>query len=313
MTAPVVFRPLYMDRVWGGRRLASLYGRALPDATTPFGESWEVVDREKEQSVVAGGPLAGTSLHELWRDRRSEVFGRAGEAHRSERFPLLLKILDARDTLSIQVHPPAAVAATLGGEPKSEMWFIAHAEPGACLYVGVKAGVGRAEFERALADGTVAGAVNRLPVATGDSIFIPSGRLHAIGAGLVIFEIQQNSDTTYRVFDWNRAGLDGKPRPLHVAESLACIDFTDTAPALNPAGATVLAECPHFRVARHRLAAGESHRCTRFCLIVVAGGRLAWDGLVWGPGDFLLVPEAARESGALRAQSGSIVLEVTLP
>jgi mannose-6-phosphate isomerase len=316
MDAPVDFHPLYMERVWGGRAMASLFGRPLPGGSAggpPVGESWEIVDREREQSLVRGGEFDGTPLHELWRSRRDAVFGPAAAASPSARFPLLLKILDARDTLSIQVHPPPSVAAALGGEPKSEMWFIAHAEPGACLFIGVKEGVDRAGFERALAAGTVAELVHRLPVTAGDSIFIPSGRLHAIGAGLVLFEIQQNSDTTFRVFDWNRPGLDGKPRPLHLAESLACIDFSDTAPALNPTGADVLADCPHFRVERRRLAAGRRLDPQGCAVIAVAAGRLDWNGRSWGPGDFFLLPEEAARAGRLRAGAACEFLRVTLP
>src|SRR5262249_39131886 len=139
---------------------------------------------------------------------------------------------DARETLSVQVHPPAALARKLGGEPKTEMWYITQADPAAVLFVGVKKGVTRPEFEQHIQDGTVAECLHRVPVSVGDAMFLPSGRLHAIGAGNVLFEIQQNSDTTYRVFDWNRVGLDGKPRKLHVDESLACIDFNDAMPRL---------------------------------------------------------------------------------
>jgi mannose-6-phosphate isomerase len=161
----------------------------------------------------------------------AEILGGAKPAA-AGRFPLLCKILDAREKLSLQVHPPASKAAELKGEPKTEMWFIADAAPEASLYVGLKRGVTRAEFERKIADGSVAECFHRIPVQAGDTMFLPSGRVHAIGDGLVIFEIQQNSDTTYRVFDWNRVGLDGKPRELHVAQSLASIDFNDFEPKL---------------------------------------------------------------------------------
>ena len=181
-------------------------------------------------------PCAGS-----WNTTRREILGGAKPAAEG-RFPLLCKILDAREKLSLQVHPPANKAAELGGEPKTEMWFIADAAPGATLFVGLKRGVTRAEFEKKIADGSVADCFHRVPVRAGDTMFLPSGRVHAIGAGLVIFEIQQNSDTTYRVFDWNRAGLDGKPRELHVAPSLASIDFGDFEPQLVPA---------HFRPARN--------------------------------------------------------------
>src|SRR5690606_30905891 len=219
---PITFIPLYMERIWGGRELEREYLRQLPYPDRPIGESWEVVDRQEEQSIVADGPLAGSSLHELWTRHRNEIFGKG--LPDSARFPILIKVLDARQDLSIQVHPPSDLAATLGGEPKTEMWFIASCEPGAKLHVGLRKGVTPAIFQQAINDGTVAGVVHQIAPSPGDSIFIPSGRLHAIGAGFLIHEIQQNSDTTFRVFDWNRLGLDGKPRDLHVGQSLASID-----------------------------------------------------------------------------------------
>jgi mannose-6-phosphate isomerase len=176
-------------------------------------------------------PLAGKDLRWLMANHARELTGNAKPAS-GNHFPLLIKILDARDKLSLQVHPPASKAAELKGEPKTEMWFIADAAPDASLYVGLKRGVTRAEFERKISDGSVADCFHRIPVRAGDTMFLPSGRVHAIGDGLVIFEIQQNSDTTYRVFDWNRVGLDGKPRDLHIAQSLASIDFNDFEPKL---------------------------------------------------------------------------------
>ncbi|MCU0779273.1 MAG: class I mannose-6-phosphate isomerase, partial [Akkermansiaceae bacterium] len=184
---PITFKPIYMPRVWGGRELERVYGRQLPDADQPYGESWEIVDRGNEQSIVDEGALAGTALHDLWTDRREEIFGSGYEAQ--PRFPILIKILDARDDLSIQVHPPVDRAAELGGEPKTEMWFIADCDPGAKLYVGLKHGVSRKDFERAITGGGVEACVHAIEPKPGDSIFIPSGRLHAIGAGFLIHEI----------------------------------------------------------------------------------------------------------------------------
>jgi mannose-6-phosphate isomerase len=227
---PLTFHPIFKERVWGGREMERLYLKQLP-AGKPIGESWEISDRPGDASVIANGPLAGNNLRWLMENHAAEMLGAAKPAA-GNRFPLLCKILDAREKLSLQVHPPAAKAAALGGEPKTEMWFIADAAPGAELYVGLKRGVTRAEFENKIQDGRVADCFRRVPVRAGDAMFLPSGRVHAIGAGLVIFEIQQNSDTTYRVFDWNRVGLDGKPRELHVAQSLASIDFNDFKPAL---------------------------------------------------------------------------------
>jgi mannose-6-phosphate isomerase len=230
MLYPLVFQPLFKERVWGGRELERLFAKPLPAGQT-IGESWEISDRPGDESVVVNGPLAGKNLRWLMQQHPREILGSAKPAAEG-RFPILCKILDARDKLSLQVHPPAAKAAELHGEPKTEMWFIADAAPGAELFVGLKRGVTRTEFETRIADGSVAECFHRAPVRAGDAMFLPSGRVHAIGAGLVIFEIQQNSDTTYRVFDWNRVGLDGKPRALHVAQSLASINFNDFDPPL---------------------------------------------------------------------------------
>jgi len=233
---PLTFQPIFKERVWGGREMERLYQKQLPPGG-PIGESWEISDLPGDASVIANGPLAGKDLRWLMQNHRAELLGTAKPAAEN-RFPLLCKILDARDKLSLQVHPPAARAAELKGEPKTEMWFIADAAPGAELYVGLKRGVTRAEFEEKVRTGEVAECFHRVPVHAGDAMFLPSGRVHAIGAGLVIFEIQQNSDTTYRVFDWNRVGLDGQPRELHVAQSLASIDFNDFEPALAQGGFT---------------------------------------------------------------------------
>ncbi|MDB6017298.1 MAG: Mannose-6-phosphate isomerase [Pedosphaera sp.] len=229
MLYPLTFQPIFKERVWGGRNLERLYQKALP-AGVPIGESWEISDRPGDASVVANGPLAGKDLRWLMEHHSVELLGAAKPA--TTRFPLLVKILDAQDKLSLQVHPPAQIAASLGGEPKTEMWYIADATPEADLFAGLKRGTTREEFERKIKDGTVADCFQRLPVQQGDVMFLPSGRVHAIGAGNVIFEIQQNSDTTYRVFDWNRVGLDGKPREMHVPQSLASIDFNDFEPRL---------------------------------------------------------------------------------
>jgi len=307
---PIVFEPLYMQRVWGGRELESQYGRHLPDHA-PYGESWEIVDREKEQSVVRGGGYAGKSLHELWTGHREEVFG-AGLPD-SDRFPLLIKVLDARDDLSIQVHPPVHLAAELGGEPKTEMWYIAGADAGAKLYVGLRNGATRADFEEAIKSGEVADCVHAIQPKAGESIFIPSGRLHAIGAGFLIHEIQQNSDTTYRVFDWNRMGLDGKPRELHVAESLASIDFEDFAPRMDVPKGSVIAECEYFRVEKLSLATSETagnREIGQFSIFSVAEGAVICEGNRFSKGDFFLLPKGG---GQLRAEVDSVVLRTTLP
>lgn len=229
MLYPLTFHPIFKERVWGGRSLERLYGKQLPPQI-PIGESWEISDRPGDASVIANGPLAGKDLCWLMEHHATEVLGSAKP--QNGRFPLLVKLLDAREKLSLQVHPPAHKTRELGGEPKTEMWYIAEAAPGAELFAGLKRGIRREDFEQKLRDGSVADCFHHVPVRAGDAMFLPSGRVHAIGAGLVIFEVQQNSDTTYRVFDWNRADLDARPRELHLTESLASIDFNDFEPAL---------------------------------------------------------------------------------
>jgi len=233
MLYPLTFQPIFKERVWGGRNLERLYRKPLPPGV-PIGESWEITDRPAAASVVENGPLAGKDLRWLMEHYPKELLGPARA--QNGRFPLLIKLLDAQEKLSLQVHPPASVAARFGGEPKTEMWYIADARPGAEIYAGLRRDVTRSGFERKINDGTVADCFHRLPVKAGDVMFLPSGRVHAIGAGLVIFEIQQNSDTTFRVFDWNRPGLDGHPRELHLEQSLQCIDFNDFEPSLAKIG-----------------------------------------------------------------------------
>jgi mannose-6-phosphate isomerase len=314
---PLRFQPVYQTRVWGGRRLESLLGRHLPDAR-PYGESWEICDRSGAQSIVAGGPFAGKTLHELWTRHRVEVFGASQQNHPAKNFPILLKILDCCDVLSLQVHPPAAIAPSLGGEPKTEMWFVAHAEGDALIYAGLRRGTTRVEFEAALKDGTAASLVHSTMPRTGEFMLVESGRIHALGAGLLIYEIQQNSDTTYRVFDWNRAGLDGRPRPLHVTESLACIDFNDFEPAMqSPAAGGRMVECPHFAVTFHKIEPG-GHADPGVapddfvCVAVVRGqGALGGENIV--AGDFLLLPASIAVRPISAGESGLEWLEIKLP
>jgi mannose-6-phosphate isomerase len=322
MLYPLKFHPIFKERVWGGRQLEELYHKPLPPGAR-VGESWEVSDRPGDASVIANGPLAGKDLRWLMENHTGELLG---PVHKEQRFPLLIKILDAQEKLSLQVHPPAAVARQLGGEPKTEMWYIAAARPGAELYAGLKRGVTRGQFEQRIRDGSVAECFHRLPVQAGDALFLPSGRVHAIGDGLVIFEIQQNSDTTYRVFDWNRVGLDGKPRELHVKQSLASIDFEDFEPACasreQASAGTLkrrtLANDPLFRVEAWTTYAAGSMRCP--------GGKMRLFGVVEGRavivdpvssvaaevrrGEFCLVPAAVRSYEA-KYDSVTTFLDIT--
>jgi mannose-6-phosphate isomerase len=226
---------------------------------------------------------------------------------------LLIKILDASEKLSLQVHPPAAHAAALGGEPKTEAWYIAEAQPGAELYVGLRKGCSRAEFTRKLEDGTVADCFHRVAVRTGDTMFLPSGRVHAIGAGMVIFEIQQNSDTTYRVFDWNRLGLDGKPRDLHVRQSLESINFSDYEPPLvqprripEAGGLKTLVQDDLFTIEIGELQSGLTQQLSsgEMWILGVLTGQLLIEHVSHqvelSPGEFCVIP-ACLQRVALRA------------
>ena len=307
---PIVFEPLLMERVWGGRRLETLLRKRVP-AGSRFGESWEIVDRADAQSVVHDGPLHGRTLHELWTEFREPVFG-AGLPE-LERFPLLFKLLDAQERLSVQVHPPAAVAAQLGGEPKTEMWYIIDALLESDLYAGLRRGVTREDFVCALDEGRVADLIHHIPVKKGDAFFIPSGRIHAIGTGNLIFEVQQNSDTTYRVFDWNRLGLDGKPRALHVEESLQSIDFDDPEPGIvEPHGETIV-ECEFFRVEKWTLTGPRCAGGPGFVIITVIAGRLECAGREFGMGEFFLIPAALADRELKPLAEGATILRTTIP
>lgn len=320
MLYPLTFQPYFKERVWGGRRLETVYHKNLP-ASVPIGESWEIVDRPEACSVIDNGPLKGKDLHWLMTNHRQEVLGQCKD---TERFPILIKILDAQDVLSVQVHPPASVAPQLGGEPKTEMWYITEATPDAEIYLGLKKGVSREEFARHLAQGTVAECIQQVPVQPDDSIFLPSGRVHALGAGLLLFEVQQNSDTTYRVFDWNRKGLDGKARELHVDQAMASIDFNDHAPEIQkgrrgdslPLESRSLVKDALFSIDAWRAKVGESYRfgCHTPLIIGVTSGFLRVHGgeesVRLGPGGFCLVPAVlGRVTLAMESDSNFLIVQ----
>ena len=324
MLYPLTFQPIFQERIWGGRKLESLYGKHLPPGKI-IGESWEISDRADANSVVANGPLAGKTLAQLMASNRAEIMGRARSP--DGRFPLLIKLLDAQDNLSLQVHPPQHLAADLGGCAKTEMWYVSAAEPGSLLYAGLRRGVTRQEFADKTAKGTVAECFHQLPVREGDSLFLPSGRVHALGKGLVIFEIQQNSDTTYRVFDWNRVDASGKPRQLHIEESLKCIDFEDFEPSLtngewqrqnDQIARRPLARHALFAVDLVKISSRASHRETitepRVVGLVTGSVEIVHPGhpVTLRPGHFALIPaslvhldiRANRDSQILVASPG---------
>ncbi|MBC2596329.1 class I mannose-6-phosphate isomerase [Ruficoccus amylovorans] len=304
-----LFKPLYQERVWGGRGLHDKLGRELP-GSAPIGESWEIVDRPEAQSVVAEGPMAGKTLRQLLETSASTVMG-PGYAP-STPFPILVKWLDCQDRLSLQVHPPADIAPSLGGEPKTENWYVAEAEPHGAMLIGLKNGVTREQFETALRENRLEPLVHRIPAKKGESMFVRSGRLHALDAGCLILEIQQNSDTTYRVYDWGRVGLDGKPRQLHIEESLKCIEFNDFEPdLLRPEGKTQrIAESELFNLTRHTLEPGETLEFAANeqprLIGVVDGSLREADGTVLPRGTNALLPYA--ESFTFTATTPSTVL-----
>ena len=308
------FEPLYQERVWGGRGLETALGRVLPPArdgsgTAPIGESWEIVDRPEAQSVARGGCFDGLTLREAIVQRGSKLMGPNWDAARP--FPILVKWLDCRERLSLQVHPPAEVAAALGGEPKTENWFIADCAAGSQLIVGLKRGVTREEFERAAKNNTLENCVNRFPVGRGDSILVRSGQIHAIDAGNLILEIQQNSDTTYRVYDWGRVGLDGKPRQMHLAQSLQSIKWDDFEPAPLRAErkAAVIADAREFRIRRVPLTRGEILRVApgeQARILSVVEGSVRDAGRDVARGDNVVLPWAG--AFAFEALEDSLLL-----
>lgn len=306
MTPILQFKAIYQERVWGGRELESFLGRTLT-GSTPIGESWEIVDRPEAQSIIHGGPWAGKTIREVLATDGAEIMGPTWPKDRP--FPILVKWLDCRDRLSVQVHPPASIAAKLGGEPKTENWYFAQCDQGAAVYAGLKPGVTRQSFEAAIADGSVDQSLVSLPVRAGDSLLIHSGTMHAIDAGNVILEIQQNSDTTYRVYDWGRVGLDGKPRALHVAQSLACLDANTSPEPKLLSGAGVLADCAEFRITKHELAAGSAlHFVAReeARILSVVGGEVSVAGVKLSVGDNVLLGYAG--DYAVVAEAGATVL-----
>ncbi len=310
LTQPLVFEPIFMERVWGGRRLESLYGKALPSAAL-IGESWEIVDRPEAQSVVHDGPLRGKTLHDLWSKHRDAIFGTIPEM---PRFPILCKLLDAQENLSLQVHPPKRVAEKLGGESKTELWFVVHAAPKARIYAGFKKGTTPDKFAQAIEDGTVERHVHRLEVKPGDAIFLPSGRLHALGAGNVIVEIQENSDTTYRIYDWDRSKKGRAAREMHIPQAMQCLDFADVEPKLLPHKGEALVRRDHFQVEKWDLTTErEIAPPGKFAIVICLAGKLECSGREFAAGDFFLVPAAMAVRKVRPIESPTSLLIVTMP
>lgn len=224
MYYPFVFEPIYKTMPWGGTNLNALYRKNSPFEKT--GESWDITCRDGEMGVIANGSLRGERFIDVIKEDPAGVLG--GAIAGAGGFPLLIKLIDANDFLSVQVHPDDAYARRAENYPqgKNEMWYCLSAEQGAYLYLGLKAGVSRAEFKNAVKNGAACALLNKTPVREGDIINIPAGLVHAIGKGIIIAEIQQNSDITYRVFDYNRTDGAGGKRELHINKALDVIDFT---------------------------------------------------------------------------------------
>ena len=317
---PLRLQPLFKQRPWGGQRLAQQWHKPN-HSTTGWAESWEVVDLGDDQSQVHGGPFDGRSLHDLVLEHPGELLGQHAPCGQ---FPLLFKFLDTAEAMSVQVHPNDAQAATLapGQRGKSEAWLILAAAPDSRLSVGLKPGVDRTALERHLAAGTVEQCLHSIPARVGDAIAIPPGTVHAIGAGIALAEIQQSSNVTFRLFDWNRRDAQGQSRPLHIEQALQCIDFS-----LGPMSPRVpnrliveggvreeLLQTEHFIWRRHTLTGTrfrlpKEDRCRILSLISGHAQIVSASGQEpLAVGESLLIP-AACDPIEIEPTSGAVLLE----
>lgn len=305
MTPILVFEEAYVPRMWGGTRLREVYGKPTP-ADRPIGEAWLIADHAELESVVKDGSLAGRTLRDLLQKDARPILGHRAQLTVHGRFPLLLKLLDAGDKLSVQVHPDDAAAERLH-EPdvgKTEMWYVIEGEPGSLLYCGMPPGIDAEAFEQARRAGRLAELLTQIDARPGTSIFVPAGTVHAIGGGCLLAEIQQNSDLTYRIDDWGRVQPDGTPRTLHLEKAMQVTRFGSRhSGAARPldygvpgARVEVLAACRYFAAERVEIATtaafetrGESFQLllglTESTEIEAAGSNR-----VLQPGEALLIP-----------------------
>jgi mannose-6-phosphate isomerase len=319
---PLRFQRVFLEKVWGGRALESHPGIRLPPGV-PVGETWEVVDREDQNSIVCGGPWAGRSLADLVREHGRDLLGRA-RPNAQGRFPLLIKYLDASEALSVQVHPDEPTARRLGGpsESKTEAWYFLHAAPGGAVYSGLRSRVRPEQVRARLARRGLVDLLCCWPVHAGQCLTVRGGTVHAIGAGVTLLEVQQNSDTTYRLYDWDRPGLDGRPREMHVEPGLAAIRYDGVAPApaepaeleLSPGVWIGLAARTEFFTMRRLRLQTATRRSTEeqfkiFVLLSGSGRLRTAHGAVesLAVGDVLLVPAAAE---AVELEPGALGLEL---
>ena len=311
---PLKFRPIYKQRIWGGRKLQEVFGKELPKGEK-IGESWELADLIEDKSVIANGELAGRTLASVIEEFPKEIKGDKGFAGA---FPLLIKLLDCQDVLSVQVHPDPQTCRRLGeGAPKTECWYVISAEPGAVIYKGLKKGVSRKQFAESIEKGTVADMLSKVTVQQGECHFLPAGTAHAIGPGLLIAEVQTPSDTTYRVFDWNRVDDVGKPRELHIDQALESIHFDQSSGDLPVTKIGRLVECEYFTIDKGH----QSRNCEVLLspgqvktLIILSGSgmilRTDADPVDFHAGDCLLIPAAYE--GAIRFTDDTQYLTVIL-
>ncbi len=316
---PMTFEPVYKDYPWGGNRIAETFSRKLPPGI--YAESWEIADHADGMSVVANGVLKGRTLRELLEDHPEAILGSRVEGGK---FPLLIKLIDARQKLSVQVHPDDEAAAEFGGDPKTEMWYML-GDNDTRVFCGLKDGVTRESFLQAVEDGTSGDTMRPIPVSKYDAIFVRGGRVHAIDEGCLILEIQQNSNTTYRIYDWGRVGNDGKPRELHIDEAVNVINWNDTGNPLVSSELCVdtetfkcwkVLECEYFQLEKLQFSAPleVSMDGTTFHALFVADGdaELAWDDQFFAvsAGTSVLVPAVLP---AYTLSGKATVLRTTIP
>lgn len=328
MVYPLVFEPIYKPKLWGGQRIFKHFARP-PAMSVPVGESWELADLEEDASRVVVGPARRKTLTQLVQTWGTDLVGGAGLFE--GRFPLLIKFLDARESLSVQVHPTEAVARKLGGNVrvKHEAWYILDADPGGVIYHGLEPGVDAATFRQAMIDGRVEGVLRKVPVRPGDCYYLPSGTCHALGAGVLVAEVQTPSDITYRTYDWGRVDPNtGRPRELHLDQAIECIDFDSPSPppmqerahvASTSTTVTQLVRCPSFVIERVRVGEGTEQDLAYgepVVWIVLEGEGLVefqgGDPIGFGRGNVVLLP-AALQDARVKITAPTQWLEVTVP
>lgn len=308
------FEPILKERIWGGRRLRDLFGKKVPE-NTRIGESWELADLPEGKSIITNGLLKGQSIDQALTAYSRQITGKPKYA---PPFPLLIKFLDAQDVLSVQVHPDAETCKRIGNcKPKTECWYIVEAAAGAVIYKGLQPGTTREQFAAAIADGTCEKYLVKVPVRVGECHFLPSGTCHAIGAGLMIAEIQQPSDTTYRVFDWNRVDPQtGKGRTLHVDKALESIHFDPSGDRLTVESVGRLVDAEEFKVDKGHQAASLQVLLTgsmKVLIILSGSGSIESAGtepVRFDKGDTLLIP--AEYEGVMHIGSNCQYLTVTV-